>query len=306
MTARVRLSVFAGRPNPEWTIADSAGDDLVVKIDALPLTQGIAPAVVSWGQFGRPRIGYSGITLTLENNRSPYSATVFDGFVDLAGSGDHRADHSRELERRLYATAPPDVLQLLDNMTFEQLTDRGNESLIKGLNPSAASQMICETGPSSRNSEWIARKEFNNCYNFANDTLNTSSSAAAMPGSLRELPHGQHTAQLSKLLQDEIEKDGPEPIGGHAVPGACPTGGFHYMAVILLHLPGSSVVDDFHCLRLDTDGTWWHKSGVQEPRNTDDSGGGPQVITDLAKAIFAGKPALVGLYRAKKNNPKIK
>ena len=308
MTGLVRLNLFAGRPDFEWTIPDAEMTTFVDDITALPIVAShINPSVV-WGSAGRPRIGYHGLTLTVAGNgAAPYRVDVFDQFIVDTQAPGVRGDHGRAIERRLYATAPPAVVVELDNLTFEQLIEPGNEMPINGLNPSPPMGMRCETGPSSRASSWIRFKDSNNCYNFANDTLIAADfRTPAMPGALSHVPVGTDTQKFKKILQEAIEKDGLIRIADDRVPSTCPVSPFHYMAVILLQLPGNARVRDFHCLRLDIDGTWWHKSGTQEPRNTDDAGGGPVVIQTLSNAVFAGFPVLVGVYRAIKNNPRVK
>lgn len=299
MIAHVRLRLFSGWPNPEWTLDDSAARKLLSRFRALEVMPQRLPKPFA-------RTGYRGFTLTLvTGEETPIVLHVYDQWVVNARMAIQLFDAKRDFEREIYHTAPPSVLETIHGLPFTQLIQHGNEARIAGLNPPDLPKASCANGPSPMSSkDWIGHAEHNNCYSYANDVLNTDEFADfALPGRLKKMPATTQTAAVRKTLRVALLADGLVRCTGDRVPAACPGSNKHYMAVVIRHHPGSTLVQDFHCLRLDIDGTWSHKDESGEPRNTDDGG---KVITDLTQAVFEGTPTLVGVYRAKKDNPKIK
>lgn len=305
MIAHVKLRIFSGWPNPEWTIGDTESRKLAANITELPLMTMEMPRP-------KPRLGYRGMTVTLvTGDKAPATIDIYNQWVVDPRFAAVRADFKRQLEIMIFRTAPPEVASVFQTMSFAQMSAQGNEVQIKGLNPPDAAKIGCANGPSlPASKDWVGRAGYNNCYNYANDVLNIDEWApSALPGTLTKMPASTVTATVRKAIRAAITKDGLTKVAGDKVPSTCPLVNRHYMAVILRHHPSSQAVKDFHCFRLDTDGTWSHKDASGIPRNTDDGGANPNtgdIITDLTQARFDGDPVLVGVYRAKKNNAKIK
>lgn len=303
MTAHVRLRLFSGWPDPQWTL-----DDTVTR-KVLSYFVSLAPAVRD-RERPKARIGYRGFTITIIKEATARASTfdVFNGTVQERRTDRMLSDPGRRFEDLIYQTAPPEVTVALGGMSFQLLSASGPETAISGLNPPDSAKVGCANGPTLPSSKaWKTHADYNNCYNYANDVLNQDEwSEAALPGTLTKMPSSTVTSVVRTILRTHILKDGLTKVAGDKVPATCPAANKHYLAVILRHHPNSTVVHDFHCLRLDKDGTWSHKDGSGEPRNTDDSGAYGNVITDLTQAMFDGEPVLVGVYRGRKNNTKIR
>ena len=260
----------------------------------------------------KPRVGYRGMTLTIvTGDQPPATIDIYNTWVVDPRFEATRLDANRHLERRLYQTAPAEVQRMLYGMSFAQMSVQGNEVPIADLVAPDVAKIGCPNGPSAPGvNDWIKHAGYNNCYNYANDALNIDEwSEAALPGTLTKMPASTVTSQVRAKLRIAILDDGVTRVASDRVPSACPANNRHYMVVILRHHPSSTMVKDFHCFRLDSDGTWSHKDASGIPRNTDDAGNDPNtgdVITDLTEAKFDGDPVLVGVYRAKKNNQKVK
>ena len=305
MIAHVTLRIFSGRPDPEWTMSEVDARVLRQRLLELPVVR--QPPVP-----GKARLGYQGFAVSfVQGCEPPHTLEVFDGLVYDSSMRVFRVDAGRSVEQLIYAKATPVVLTELDNMSFAALSLPDNEQPIAGLKPPDTKKKGCGNGPSlPRSKKWKKFRQSNNCYNYANDVLNTNTfSPGAMPGAMTALPATLTAAQAKARLRQAIKQDGLLRYVGDKVPSICPPKNKHYVVVIIRHLPGSPNVRDFHCLRLDKNGTWSHKSNVGLPRNRDDGGPNPKkgrVIRDLTKAVFTGSPELVGVYKAKKNNRKIK
>ena len=298
MIAYVKLRLFTGWPNPSWVLGEAAARKLAASFAVLQSASSDLPPVP-------PRVGYRGLTLTLVSGETrPRPIEIFGELVGFAGQ-ERFYDAKRKFEQEVYKTAPPEVLRDVGGMTWAQLSEAGNEGPISGLKPPDPPKIGCANGPDPVASKaWSANLGHNNCYNFANDVLNTDEfTDYALPGSFTKVPANISTAALKTKLRAALTADGLVRVTTDKVPAACPGANKHYVAIIIRHHPGSSAVKDFHCLRLDKDGTWYHKDNSGEPRNTDDN---LNVITDLTQAQFNGNAVLVGIYRAKRNNPKIK
>lgn len=305
MIAHVKLRLFSGWPNPEWTIGDTESRKLVRDITNLQ-------QIVSEMPRPKPRLGYRGLTITLvTGEKAPVTIDIYNQWVVDNRFEVARLDAKRQLENMIFKTAPKEVARLFKQMSFSAITAMGTEVQIAGLNPPDSAKIGCANGPSAPGSkDWILHAGYNNCYNYANDVLNIDEwSSSALPGTLTKMPATTVTAQVKAKLRTAITADGLTRVASNTVPAGCPAANKHYMVVILRHHPSAAAVKDFHCFRLDTDGTWSHKDASGIPRNTDDAGANPNtgdIITDLTQAKFDGNPVLVGVYRAKKNNTKVK
>ena len=306
MIAHVRMRIFSGWPNPEWTVDDKIARRLVSLYSSLPQMPGELPEP-------QPRLGYRGFVVTFLNERSQMSVEVYAQWAADLREEKKRVllDKGRQFEKLIYQTAPAPAVEAVQGMSFAQLISQGKEVTIAGLNPPDAPKINCANAPSLPSAkDWTTHRDYNNCYNYANDVLNIDEfSMAALPGTMTAMPSSTVTSTVKAVLRTQILKDDVTRVAGDKVPSTCPAANRHYMAIVLRHHPGSTAVMDFHCFRLDQDGTWSHKDGTKLPRNTDDAGTSPaagNVITDLTQAKFDGDPVLVGVYRAKKNNPKVK
>jgi len=101
-TAGVLL--YSGRPDPSWTLDDETVRRLLTLWDCLPALDGPPLAL-------RTALGYRGCFV---HERAGGRWTAYDGVVQRqACSGGPlvaRRDPSREVERRVIASAPPGVL----------------------------------------------------------------------------------------------------------------------------------------------------------------------------------------------------
>ena len=305
MIAHIKLRLFTGWPNPEWTVGELEARKLANDVNALQFR------ILEMAK-PKPRVGYRGMTLTIvTGDNPPVPIEIYDQWVIDPRFEATRLDSNRKLENRIFKTAPAEVKAVINGMTFSAISAQGNEVPIAGLVPPDPAKIGCANGPSAPGSkDWILHAGYNNCYNYANDVLNLDEwSEAALPGNLTKMPATTVTSQVKAKLRSAILADGLTRVANDRVPAACPAANKHYMVVILRHHPSSNAVKDFHCFRLDTDGTWSHKDATGIPRNTDDGGANPNtgdVITDLTQAKFDGDPVLVGVYRAKKDNVKIR
>lgn len=302
MKAHVRLRLFSGWPDYQWTLDDTATRKVLSYFVSLPpaLRDKIRP---------KPRLGYHGFTMTLVKETTATASTidVFNGTVQERRTDRVMSDPKRGFEEFIFQTAPPTVIEALGSMSYAMLSGQGPETAIAGLNPPDSAKAGCPNAPTLPSmKDWKTHADYNNCYNYANDVLNVDEwSEAALPGTLKKMPASTVTTIVKGILRNQILTDGLTRVAGDKVPTVCPALNKHYLAVIIRHHPNSTVVHDFHCLRLDQNGTWSHKDGSGEVRTTDDSGAYGNVITDLTQARFDGNPVLVGIYRAKKNNTKI-
>jgi hypothetical protein len=186
------------------------------------------------------------------------------------------------------------VLKQLEGMTFAQLITAGRDARIDGLE-GPDRQLQCESSPEyhGHTGPWKTYKYDNNCYNYANDKLVTPPAGPAIPGPGNDL--GSSANPLTDdALRNALGADKLEHRGSR-LPSSCPPAGAHYVAIVLRHHPVNHHVRDFHCVRLDRDGSWSHKDGNGRVRNKDDVG---NKITDLTAAAFKWSPKLMGIYAA--------
>jgi hypothetical protein len=100
-----QVHVFAGRPDPTWTVAEADAAALLAQWEGLASATAAAPSP--------PPLGYRGVTLRAGDGTTWHA---YAGVVELRRLDDsvRRSDPQRDWERRLLATAPPGVLPPLD------------------------------------------------------------------------------------------------------------------------------------------------------------------------------------------------
>jgi hypothetical protein len=302
MTGTVLINIFAGVPNPVWQLESADAD----KFGHLILSYPSLPTPLDHAEFtrdtidvlGRPRSGFRGFELTLQDDSGrsalyqTFNRLVFE--TETEKLLQDTADVA--LEKQLYLTAPADVMKRLDGLTYEALTAPGDETLIDGLQGPDV-HLECDSSPTYiGNGDPMNAKNplhgINNCYNYATFAANKSVSSGAVPGVKDKLLSDLNEVTLkAALIHDKLE------FVGMKLPDACPNDGdAHYVVVVLRHVPSSTAVKDFHCIRLDQSGKWSHKDGKGPVTNVDNAG---KEMTDLTKAKFSFTPKLMGVYRAR-------
>lgn len=299
MYAIVRLRLFSGLDNPEWRLDGTEANDWYQRILHLPVL-----ARSAWVQ-PNARLGYRGMEIKVVGNNEEIiaQAVFFASSADDRLKGGFFADKERSFEQQLFESARGDAMSGLQGLTWATVNFTGNETPIGGLNPPGKPSGRCAIGASAPGSKpWLTHASYNNCYNYANDKLNSDSTEkAALPGVMKTRRPSKAT-ELKNLLRQEITTDDLVRFGSDSVPVACPPQGHHYLVVIIRDAHPATTAKDFHCIRLDKNGKWSHLDASGFPRTDDDA---LQEITDITEAVFDGNPELVGVYLAKKNNPKI-
>lgn len=137
---------------------------------------------------------------------------------------------------------------------------------------------------------WNARgiKNIHNCYDYALNNMDPMQDHKSQPGESQGVDkYGNYQCES---LEKRIYIDNPDmySIGYEAQCNA----GHRKIALYV-----SDTRDDYHFLRQDNDGTWSHKVGEYEARNTDFSG---KKIIDPRfanlKSSFRDYPELCGFY----------
>lgn len=96
------VSVYSGRPDPEWPLDAKQIAELRRAWRTLALYSARVPAA--------PGLGYRGVVVRCPSGEAWH---VFGGVVthhDGRGAADHRRDDARRLEKMLLATAPRGVM----------------------------------------------------------------------------------------------------------------------------------------------------------------------------------------------------
>ncbi|XP_068762302.1 uncharacterized protein [Montipora capricornis] len=137
----------------------------------------------------------------------------------------------------------------------------------------------------------------NNCYNYANDKV-TNTLAQPGRGSGREL-----AAITNNEVREAARRDGlvllPDAAGG-GIPNISKNGPYHLVALVVD--PGN----DYHWYRLDSNGLWSHKPGRTRITNRD---GALNLIPDPRLAVNGPGPfnyAFVCFMRTNKNTVNIR
>lgn len=293
MNVMIELNLFSGRPNATCRIGAKDARELLAVIEGQPIQPpGFQPNPASPEPLGRPRSGYRGWIVTVENDATPRRLEVFKNLV-LDG-GACRACSGPAIERDLYSLLPKEtVREFLGGMSYDDVIKPGAPATIRNL-AAVSARVRCPNAPpfDGAAGDFETFRYFNNCYNYATNVVNRVPLRAAIPGS----PNVRLPLTMSKL-RNALVDDGLEPLG-MSLDGACPEEGSHFIAVLLRRNP-TGAVRDFHCLRLDKTGTWSHKDGNGEVLNIDDDGA---PIVDLARANLSWDPELAGFYRFSNSN----
>lgn len=294
----IEVDVFAGAPNPRWTLPDDQMQDILAQVVHLPA-----------GRLARgylePNSWYGGITVHVDSPSGlSQSFVVHDEHVFEAHTDIVRMDSGRQVEQRLYSLMPADQAALLDNQTFQALSAALNED--KDVEGATAGEPkpACETAlpfpVSPPASPWdkLPGREDNNCYNYANDVFSTVDDA--LPGG--KLRHEWTRAKMHELVTD----DGLVPVSNvnnTKLPTVClnkPQ--VHLVAISLRKKKTQPALEngvqvenfgDFHCFRLDAGGVWSHKDGSKKIKNTDNA---THPLLDLGTGNFKLEHFLVGYY----------
>lgn len=300
MYAIVRLRLFSGLDNPEWRLDGTEVNDWYQRLLRLP------PLASSERVQPNARLGYRGMEIKVVGDKEEIiaQAVFFASSAIDRLKGGFLEDKERSIEQQLFESAPTDALKGLEGLTWATVNFTGNETPIRNLNAPGKPSGRCAIGASTPGSKpWSTHASYNNCYNYANDKLNSDSTEkAALPGVMKTRRPAKSTV-LKNRLRQEIPTDDLVRVGSDSVPVACPTQRHHYLVVIIRDAHPTTTAKDFHCIRLDKNGKWSHLDASGFPRTDDDA---QQEITDITKAVFDGSPELVGVYVAKKNNAKIK
>lgn len=298
MIAEIRLLLFSGARNPAITLGGDEAESLFRQTTTLP------PLQVRTADQRFPRLGYRGIAVLFRTDAGQLLGAwqcYYGEAIDLRARA-LLLDRNRELEHALFDRLARGHFVSMQSLRWDNIDAQGNERPIAGLTPPGLPDEPCAYGATDPHSKaWIKHMLLNNCYNYANDVLNVDPfTPPAMPGHMTGTLQGP-PATLMAQLHAAILSDDLESLG-NSVPAACPSPAHHVMLVMLRQVHPATTQLDFHCVRLDQEGTWSHLDASGYPRNTDDAG---RPITDVTQAVFDGSPELVGVYMAIANNPKI-
>jgi hypothetical protein len=293
--ARVVLRLFSGLPNPAWLLPQNMADEIRGTLQSLPIRTQVERPEVFRGKptdpLGRPRSGYRGFQIFADEKARYPEYEVFSFFVLEHATGRIRTNGTAVPEMIVWRSAPDSVLQRLGNLTFAQVSEPGNEQLIRGVQ-GAYVDLNCRLGPryvknGGRYNKLIRE---NNCYNYATRRPNVIRfTDPAVPGQDNSKNEFTPDALRLALGEDKLEFKGFEQ------PMACPPEGQHWIAAMVRHTAGGALAD-VHFLRLDKSGMWSHKDGDDPVTDEDDRG---NRISDLTKALFLGSPELAGFFLAK-------
>jgi hypothetical protein len=284
------LLLFSGRPNPSWVLGEGQAQAIRRALATLPPAGDRAPAHIH-----QVRGGYSGVRVVLGGDAvedESSVARVYGGFAFMKGSV--FLDPGRGIELELLNTSPvPADLQL----TVADVLTAENEKPIQGI-AGSADGAECESAPSFPANVGLWDNPPNNCYSYANNERNRSKNFfGAQPG-------GTPPALTEAALLHAVTVLDKLQSIGKALPTACPVDPkAHYLAICLMRYANGKAFD-YHCLRLDANGSWSHKYGPQNPViNVDDQ---PQPMLDLANARLTGNPVLVGFFLSVKGRRRIR
>jgi hypothetical protein len=292
----VGVRLFAGAPNPRWTMPDNDFREIEHALLHLP------PRTEAANRLA-PNSLYGGMVVHLVHaNGSRRGFLVHDEHVFDSASEVVRLDAGRKIEEHLFGTMPVNLNESLKNLTFEAAKARVNEEFgVVGAEP-GEEPPCCDGGPSflapPPKSEWdrFPGIEDNNCYNYSNNEF--SEIDDAQPGR-RDFNPLTEEEMHRLLLRDRLVPVAPDR---KQLPEAClSTDGANLLAVCLRAPDGTknvkgvavTVYSDYHCFRLDANGRWSHKDG-SNPSTNEDNGGKP--LIDLAAGAFKIEHVLVGYY----------
>ena len=292
----VMINIFSGLPNPQWTLPPQLAPSVLTKLAALPYVLDLkerAPSVVPQGKpsdpIGRPRSGYRGIEIYLESDKSAAPRFVIFGRLVLERDSVRvRTDIGGEsTAQMIYATAPVEILQDIDGMTFAELTMPGEEGPIAGVEGPYV-DLNCGVAPPylGAGDPFNLHMQRNNCYNYATKVMNLSTQPGAVPDPNNHKKKFSVESLRAALLADQLT------LKGMKQPTTCPPAGAHYVAALVRRHP-TRRLRDIHFLRLDKSGRWSHKDGTGPVENEDNAG---DPLTDLSQANLSWSPELAGFY----------
>lgn len=299
MTIELRVLLFTGLANPSVILEGREAEALAAQL------QRLQPLQARIQQEPYPRLGYRGVEIIVrDDDRHIRSRTVvYYGAVFDPARVTLLDDRARVLEHQVFQRVAGTSFQGLEKLTWATVDQTGNETTIGGLESSPTASPSCENGPTTPASKpWAANMTLNNCYNYANDVLNTDDLASpAMPGHLAGRGPGDRPT-FKQLVHGEVVSDDLVALG-ESVPAVCPSSGHHVIVVMMRDAHRHTSQLDYHCVRLDKNGHWSHFDASGMPRMTDDAG---RQIDNITTAVFDGSPELIGVYMALADNPKIK
>jgi hypothetical protein len=285
MAVFVTIDYFSGIANPSWLLDPAQVQRLRQMFAALPA------APLDALQAIYPRLGYQGLVVSSPDGEVP-GFTVWSGLVWQGDApGAVRADPGQRLERWLLSETMLPVVFTTYSLDFEAVNKPRNEQPIIGLpGDRRIGGLQCPRAPAFPGNvmPWTDATVGNNCYSYANNESATKSTPP-IPGKHDSNVTFNQQSLMTGAKQDKLVATVPPD----RLPAACPDGEAeaHYLAICLREQTGQA--RDFHCLRLDADGTWSHKDGKKRVRNTDDTG---TPITDLRTARFKDQLTFVGFF----------
>lgn len=256
----VEVDMYSGLPNPTYELDDQAEKTLMDALAAKRLN------VTTRSSASTGRLGYRGLKLHPINKPGVGQLHVFDGVIEsVGGTGPSPGfmDVDAELEMLVLSLVKPGLRP--EEFSFLQ------EEIEKNASGGVASNFgdyVLEQLPVYEPNKWNNDKTIllnNNCYNYANDKVTNS---FAQPGSGSGLagPYPPSCAGTG----DAASRDGEIRIPNSDF---SPAEG-HIIALVTASQPQFK---DYHWYRRDATGTWSHKPGRTQVKNTDNSG---RIITD--------------------------
>ena len=277
----VVLDCFSGLRQPTWTLKDSYYEKF---LSLLKKCDGHAPApafkAAEWGYKGFliKKPGKPTIRIVADHNIR--QSCVHDGAQQAI------VDPKRNLEQWLLENGPATVKKL----TIDDLTRQRTQRPIKGAATAGNLRGFeCKHGVMFPTNHAAWQSTSSNCYNYANDVM-AQGAVPAVPGD-----NSTVSWTVEKMIRAATESDRLELIApAGTLPEMCPIDPKAHIIGIFLREPmGNGSFTDFHCLRMDADGSWSHKDGSGPVRKTDDFG---QPIQDLKTAHFALELTPVGFF----------
>ena len=252
----LRLLIFSGMPDPEWTLSEQQVADFLARYTKLNQPSAHEPP----GEWRG--LGYAGLELRVTATAGESRVYVDGAVVDSADHDTYVVDTGRDLERWLLNTAPgnaitPDITDEV-RKDLESPLDwidvvRERTTVDRQCSPCGGAKSPAYL-PDPWNIATVRRK--NNCYNYANDA---ATHTYAQPG--RGSGHAFAPPASCDRVSEAAERDGLLRI---------PT--FEALAdgffVALVVKPGQ----DYHWYRQDNTGCWSHKPGTRRVRNYDNNG----------------------------------
>lgn len=255
----VRLNIFSGRQDPEWTLSEKQAAELAERQSGLRTVTMAKPPGVLRG------LGYRGLEVLARGAAEMGPMHVHGGVLDAVDFGPNILDPSRELETWLLGTAPRAV-----EGRYLDLARRDLEMTPADFGVAAAEAINANVGgpcppnggaaappydPARWNTPTV--EPSNNCYNYANDQI-TNTFAQPGRGTGAAVPFPPTCDNVVPAAQ----RDGlvVVPTFSASIPNKW------YVAVVIW--PD----EDYHWYRQDSNGCWSHKPGRTPARDYDNSG----------------------------------